>query len=88
MSLYNGTKLIMPLKSSILVFLEYELFLIVSCFLRVKFMSEATLSGQRSQSPLTKFPGQKSWGSTQQLKVQQLNNLLLSQEDTNKTKRK
>lgn len=87
MSLYNGVKLIMPLKSSILVFLEYELFLIVSCSLRVQLMSEATLSGQRPQRPLAKFPGQKSWVSTQQLKSQRLNNPLLSQEDTNIIKR-
>lgn len=87
MPLYNGVKLIMPLRNSILVFLEYELFLIVSCSLKVKLISEATLSGQRPQNPLIKFPGQKSWGFTQQLKVQWLNNPLLSQEDTNITKR-
>lgn len=78
----------MPLRSSVLVFLGYELFLIVNCSLRAQLMSEATLSGQRPQSALAKFPGQKSWGSTQQLKAQRLNHPLLSQEDTNIIKRK
>lgn len=87
MLLYHGARFLMPLTSSIIIFIEYKLFLTVNYSLRVRLMSRVTLKQSKTTVFLAESPDQKSWGSTRVLQLPRPNSPLLSQEGVSIIKR-